>query len=105
MKLKDLKCNLIFYPDLPSSFAKEIELFVKALYAVEQNKLERKHHSSSEKGDKRWDINPYELTVCSSAACVDLLFWAVREEPGMYVLYIFLSYDVAVIKWIKSCHK
>ena len=54
---------------------------MKALYAVEQKELEKRYHHSKE-GDRRWDINPYELTVCSSAACVDLLFWAVREEPG-----------------------
>lgn len=71
----------IYFPDVPASFTKDIELFVKALYAVEQKELERRHHSKE--SDKRWDINPYELTVCSSAACVDLLFWAVREESGM----------------------
>lgn len=73
---------MFFFLDLSASFTKEVELFVKALYAIEQNELERKHHGGSEKGDKRWDVNPYELTVCSSAACVDLLFWAVREESG-----------------------
>ena len=60
---------------------KEIEIFVKQLWAAGQQGLETKYHHSKELNHKL-DVNPYELLVYSSAACIDLMFWSVKEESG-----------------------
>ncbi|KAK3587137.1 hypothetical protein CHS0354_006778 [Potamilus streckersoni] len=86
--------------DVPGRFMKEVEVFIKSLYMVGQQELDRRRHSqyhqhsrdSYTAGDKKWDVNPYELMVCSSAACVDLLFWAVREESGSTHIHKYESF-------------
>ena len=57
----------------------QVQEFVKELYNSGQIEMNKKHyyHREMEK-----DFNPYELTIASSAACVDILFWAVKDESG-----------------------
>lgn len=65
--------------DLPSSFMKEVQDFVKSLYLSGQTELQSKQQRSPAEV-RHMQFDPYELMVCSNAACVDLLFWAVRDE-------------------------
>lgn len=67
--------------DLPVSLTTEVQDFVKDLYSGGQIEMTKKHYSHR---DLEKDFNPYELTISSSAACVDILFWAVRGESGTY---------------------
>lgn len=55
--------------------------FVKNLYHVGQTVLQNKdHHADADKSV----LNPFQLTVQSNVVCVELLLWAVREEPGQF---------------------
>ena len=58
---------------------REVFDFVTELYHTGQAELEHRPHYHNEK----LDFNPYTLNVHSNAACVDLLFWAIRDEAGM----------------------
>ncbi|XP_046360282.2 phosphatidylinositol 4-kinase alpha-like isoform X1 [Haliotis rufescens] len=82
--------------DLPLSFMKEIEDFVKMLYQSGQHDLEKKHAHAHKEQDKVWDFNPYQLTVYSNAACVDLLFWAIRGESEAENLCMKLSEKISM---------
>ncbi|KAK6191311.1 hypothetical protein SNE40_003034 [Patella caerulea] len=71
--------------DLPAKFMNDVQDFVKSLYESGQVDLEKKHGHPHDKDhrkdhdDNDHEFNPYQLTVYSNAACVDLLFWAIRE--------------------------
>eukprot|EP00106_Octopus_bimaculoides_P007153 XP_014774595.1 PREDICTED: phosphatidylinositol 4-kinase alpha-like isoform X3 [Octopus bimaculoides] len=65
--------------DLPASFMKEVQDFVKSLYLSGQTELQSKYQRSAS-DIRQLHFDPYELMVCSNAACVDLLFWAVRDD-------------------------
>lgn len=75
----------MYFVDLPLSFMKDIQEFVSELYASGQVEIDKKHrHHSHRDGDRKWDLSPYELNILSCAACVDLLFWAVKDETGLF---------------------
>ncbi|XP_052072692.1 phosphatidylinositol 4-kinase alpha-like isoform X2 [Mytilus californianus] len=78
--------------DLPVSFTTEVQDFVKDLYSSGQIEMTKKHYSHR---DLDKDFNPYELTVSCSAACVDILFWAVRGESEAENLCIKLTEKIS----------
>lgn len=87
--MQTLVCHLIIiHTELPDAFMDEVEVYIKKLWAASQLDLEKKHTHSKDTRN-RVDVSPYELLVYSSAACIDLLFWSVREESGSYIRYMF----------------
>ncbi|XP_052243319.1 phosphatidylinositol 4-kinase alpha-like isoform X4 [Dreissena polymorpha] len=64
--------------ELPAGFMKEIEVYVKVLWSASHQNLETMYQHLKDK--RHVNIGTYELVVYSSAACIDLIFWAVREE-------------------------
>lgn len=66
---------------------KEVQDFVKSLYLSGQTELQSKQQRSPAEV-RHMQFDPYELMVCSNAACVDLLFWAVRDESGKHMIDI-----------------
>lgn len=78
----------IFLSDLPALFMREVFEFVTELYRAGQAELDKRHHSYL---DQLLEFNPYSLNVHSVAACVDLLFWAIRDEAGLIYFEAFLS--------------
>ncbi|VDI78282.1 phosphatidylinositol 4-kinase A [Mytilus galloprovincialis] len=78
--------------DLPVSLTTEVQDFVKDLYSGGQIEMTKKHYSHR---DLEKDFNPYELTISSSAACVDILFWAVRGESEAENLCIKLTEKIS----------
>ena len=68
----------MFNLDLPAKFMKDIEEFIRSVYYAGQDEF--KLAPKSKEYDK--SFNPQQLMVFSNAACVDLLFWAIREESG-----------------------
>ena len=58
---------------------------MKTVYTSGQVELDKKTRMPRDGADKKIEFNPYELTVLSCAACVDLLFWAVRDESGIEI--------------------
>ncbi|KAL5017409.1 hypothetical protein ScPMuIL_006998 [Solemya velum] len=81
--------------DLASSFMKDVHKFVKSLYKSSQAELDRKIHHYREHGSGA-EITPYEQTVCSCAACVDLMFWAIREESEAENLCLKLTEKISL---------
>ncbi|XP_074644001.1 phosphatidylinositol 4-kinase alpha-like [Tubulanus polymorphus] len=77
--LRDLlhhqNCN-----ELSTTFTKEVQEFVKGLYLSGQTELQSKQHEEGERLERRGEVNPFALTVASNAACIELLFWALRDE-------------------------
>lgn len=66
---------------------REVFEFVTELYRAGQAELDKRHHSYL---DQLLEFNPYSLNVHSVAACVDLLFWAIRDEAGLIYFEAFL---------------
>ncbi|CAH1801953.1 unnamed protein product [Owenia fusiformis] len=84
--LRDL---LYHQKNVPASFTKEIQDFVKVLYASGQTALsERPREDRSERSKT---LDTYSLIVQSNAVCIDLLFWAIQEESGAESLCSRLS--------------
>ncbi|KAK7087993.1 hypothetical protein V1264_021976 [Littorina saxatilis] len=79
--------------DLPASFMREVFDFVTELYHTGQTELEHRPHSHS---DKPLEFNPYSLNVHSNAACVDLLFWAIKDEADAENLCLKLSEKISM---------
>ena len=77
----------ILLADLPQSYTKDVQDFVKNLYSVGQTALQNKgtswddHHKDGDKSEKH-TLNPFTLTIQSNVACIELLLWAIREETG-----------------------
>ena len=72
---------MCLFADLHATFTKEVQEFVKTLYAAGQTVLQNRetggeHHSHGS------TLNPFALTVHSNVACIELLLWAIREETG-----------------------
>ncbi|XP_059147060.1 phosphatidylinositol 4-kinase alpha-like [Physella acuta] len=76
--------------DLPVEFMKEVQDFVKGLYQAGQFDLESKPSNHALK-EKLTDFNPYQLLVHANGACVDLLFWSIREESEAENLCVKLT--------------
>ena len=87
--------------DLSTAFMKEVQDFVKSLYMAGQAELQSKPSSSGISvggGEhKLTEFNPYQLLVHANGACVDLLFWSIKEESGK-----LLSYENEASGHIKS---
>jgi hypothetical protein len=66
---------------MPTSFMTEVYEFSKAMYSSGQSDLD-KHGKGSKEMEKKTDFHTYEMMVLSCAACIDLMFWAVKEERG-----------------------
>ena len=77
----------LYLPDLPVNYTKEVQDFVKNLYASGQTALQNKNQDDSDRNDK---LNPFALTVATNAACIELLLWAIRDESGK--LFQYFSY-------------
>ena len=67
---------------------KDVEKFAKTLWARCQSDLEQKYLLSKET-HKKLDPHSYELVVYSCAACIDLMFWAVRDDTGTVDYFMF----------------
>ncbi|KAH9492192.1 Phosphatidylinositol 4-kinase alpha [Bulinus truncatus] len=76
--------------DLPAEFMKEVQDFVKGLFQAGQSDLESKPSNHNFK-EKLTDFNPYQLLVHANGACVDLLFWSIREESEAEHLCVKLT--------------
>uniref|UniRef100_A0A2C9JIA0 1-phosphatidylinositol 4-kinase n=1 Tax=Biomphalaria glabrata TaxID=6526 RepID=A0A2C9JIA0_BIOGL len=76
--------------DLPADFMKEVQDFVKGLYQAGQADLDSKP-SNHNLREKLTDFNPYQLLVHANGACVDLLFWSIREESEAEHLCVKLT--------------
>ena len=63
----------------------DIQIFARSVYEEGQEELDKRTHRDNH-ADKRALTSPHELTVLSCAACIDLMFWALREESGIYLL-------------------
>ena len=74
----------LYLPDLPVNYTKEVQDFVKNLYASGQTALQNKNQDDSDRNDK---LNPFALTVATNAACIELLLWAIRDESGKLFQY------------------
>jgi len=70
---------------------KEIGTFMKKLWSTTYGDLEKTHQHIKEIGGRYQ--HTYELVVYSCAACIDLLFWSVRDDTGMCYLLVNLIID------------
>ncbi|KAK3796327.1 hypothetical protein RRG08_021349 [Elysia crispata] len=82
--------------DLSPSFMKEVQDFVKSLYMAGQAELQSKPSASSGMSvgggeHKITEFNPYQLLVHANGACVDLLFWSIKEESEAENLCVKLT--------------
>ena len=61
---------------LNQQFTKEVQEFVKLLYAAGQTALQSdfSRHSSKE------PLNSFALTISSNVACIELLLWAISDD-------------------------
>ena len=64
----------------------EVEGYVKEMWSSIQLDLEKRPAHSSKDIKSRVDVSPYELLVYSGAACIDIMFWSVREESGKCII-------------------
>ena len=81
-----LACNLYScFPDLSNQFTREVQEFVKQLYKQGQTVLQNRegHMDGGDKQSK--DFSSFSLTIDCNVACVELLLWAIRDEPGMLI--------------------
>lgn len=71
--------------EMPVSFMNEVYDFSRQMYLSGQNDLDKRGKGPRET-EKRTDFHTYEMMVLSCAACIDLMFWAVKEERGKFWL-------------------
>ncbi|XP_012945848.1 phosphatidylinositol 4-kinase alpha, partial [Aplysia californica] len=76
--------------DLSADFMNEVQEFVKVLYRAGQSDLENRPASHGQQ-ERLTDFNPYQLMVYANGACVDLMFWSIREESEAENLCIKLT--------------
>ncbi|XP_056020742.1 phosphatidylinositol 4-kinase alpha-like isoform X2 [Ostrea edulis] len=80
--------------DMPTSFMTEVHEFSRALYSSGQNDLD-KHGKGTKEMEKKTDFHTYEMMVLSCAACIDLMFWAVKEEREAESLCLRLTEKIS----------
>lgn len=72
--------------ELSTPFTKDIQEFVKQLFLNGQTEINNKQHEDQKKiGVEGNIVNKYKINVMATAACVDLLVWAIRDETGKLV--------------------
>lgn len=65
--------------DLPTSFVKEVHDFVLEQFNSSQGELQKILHDADR---AHGELSPLKLRCQASAACVDLMVWAVKDEQG-----------------------
>ncbi|XP_052714253.1 phosphatidylinositol 4-kinase alpha-like isoform X6 [Crassostrea angulata] len=82
------------YEDMPTSFMNDVYEFSKKMYLSGQIELD-KHGKGTREVEKKMDFHTYEMMVLSCAACIDLMFWAVKEEREAESLCLRLTEKIS----------
>ncbi|XP_078336365.1 phosphatidylinositol 4-kinase alpha-like [Crassostrea virginica] len=80
--------------EMPASFMNEVYDFSRQMYLSGQNDLDKRGKGPRET-EKRTDFHTYEMMVLSCAACIDLMFWAVKEEREAESLCLRLTEKIS----------
>ena len=82
----EVSALIVLSTDLSADFMRDVQEFAKILYVAGATELESRKVGHA---DPNTDFNPYQLMVHANGACVELLFWSIREESGEFVFFYF----------------